>query len=106
MERIVIQVENNKADFLKELIGYFDFVEIMKVENIVEPRVYPGANFEIRPKNKIAKIDENIKDSTSLFDEVQNSNENLDISNENEKNIKQLRDAMSVINRLRDKNRK
>ena len=105
MERIVIQVEGDKAAFFRELIDSFDFVEIVKVDNIVEPRVYPAANFEIRPKNKVVKIDENVNEFTSLFGDTQNSNKKADTPGEGDKYIKQIRDAMSEINRLREKNR-
>ena len=103
MKRFVIQVENNKALFFKELIENFDFAEIIKTDNIVEPRIYPSADFEIRHKGNTAGTAQKSKYANT---EIQNMNEGMSISSEEEHNIKQLRDAMSKISKIRDKNRK
>ena len=106
MEKIIIYVDEEKAGFIKELIGYFDFVEIMEVEKAVEPRVYQGANFEIRSKNKVNKIVEDGADPAHLFDEVQNEIEGRDLTEKERENFRQIRDALSAIERKRNKLKK
>ncbi|MBN2744718.1 hypothetical protein [Breznakibacter xylanolyticus] len=54
MKSFKVQVHNNKAEFFKELMKNFDFVEFEEVDAFYEPRVYPGAQFEIRSNSAIA----------------------------------------------------
>ncbi len=48
MKYIKLKVQNNKLDFMKELLSHFDFVDMEIAESFDEPRIYPSANFEIR----------------------------------------------------------
>jgi hypothetical protein len=48
MKYIKLKVQNNKFEFVKELLNQFNFVEMEILDSYDEPRVYPGTNFEIR----------------------------------------------------------
>ena len=54
MKSFKVQVNNDKAEFFKELLRNFDFVEYEEVEGFYEPRVYPGAKFEIRSNSAVS----------------------------------------------------
>ena len=101
MERITIEVEKGKAKFFKDLINNFDFAEIIKVDNVVEPRVYPAADFEIRPNSNARD-----RKNANVTNSSQDSNGRHYLLSKSEKNLNQVRDAMAEINRIRDKNRK
>ena len=52
MKNFKVKVDNNKAEFFKELMDSFKFVSYEEVDSFREPRVYPGGEFEIRsPKD-------------------------------------------------------
>ncbi len=106
MERFVVEVEKSKAKFFTDLINSFDFAEVINVDNIVEPRIYPAADFEIRPGNKTSKTSVKNKHRTSDVNSSHNSDIPSDDVNESQKNLKQIRDAMSVIDRKREEYRK
>lgn len=48
MKYIKLKVQNHKLEFMKELLSHFDFIEMEISDAFDEPRIYPGANFEIR----------------------------------------------------------
>ena len=102
MERFIIEVENGKAEFFKDLIKNFDFVEIVKEDNIVEPRIYPATDFEIKPHGHISN---SLNKSKSTHAESKNLNKGSNSYRGEEQNLEQIRDAISAINRVRDKNR-
>ncbi len=54
MKSFKVQVQNHKAEFFKELLKNLDFVEFEQVEGFYEPRVYPGAKFEIRSNTAVS----------------------------------------------------
>jgi hypothetical protein len=54
MKSFKVQVNNDKAEFFKELLKSLDFVEFEEVEGFYEPRVYPGAKFEIRSNTAVS----------------------------------------------------
>ena len=103
MERFVVHVEKDKAQFFKELIESIEFVEIINIDSIIEPRIYPASGFEIRSKNKGS---DKVKGSASGLDITSSLNENNLPSREDQKNLKQIRDAMSAIERKREESRK
>lgn len=102
MEKFIIQVEHDKAIFFKNLIENFDFAQIITEENIAEPRIYPSADFELRQKGDIGS---KTQKSVSFYTGTNSTSEVANTTLEEENNLKQLRDAMSQINRIRDKKR-
>lgn len=104
MKRFVIEIENSKANFFDDLIKNFNFVKLIKVENIVEPRIYPAADFEIRSGNQdTMSYDKNNRSGSNLST---NTDNNINTLNERERNLKQIRDAMSAIDKIRENRHK
>jgi hypothetical protein len=106
MERFVIEVEKRKAKFFNDLIENFDFAKVVKVDSIVEPRIYPAADFEIRPDNQTTKRNDKSKKQVSSSITSSDISIKLSALDESEKNLKQIRDAMSAIDRQREEYRK
>jgi len=104
MKRFVIEIEKSKANFFEDLIKNFDFVKSIKVENIVEPRIYPAADFEIRSGNQ--DTESYNEEHTSDINLSASANNNISIINERERNLKQIRDAMSAIDKIRENRHK
>ena len=50
MKNYKVKVEDEKVKFFKELLSNLDFATFEELEETVEPRVYPGASFEIRSR--------------------------------------------------------
>lgn len=94
MKSFKVLVHNHKAEFFKELLKNFDFVEFEEVDSFSEPRVYPGANFEIRSSANTQHMplmaDKPSLNSTSLS---------------NEDKMENLRKALRQIEEQRSKNR-
>jgi hypothetical protein len=88
MKYIKLKVQNNKLEFMKELLSHFDFVDIEIAESFDEPRIYPGANFEIR--------------STKTTDETNRSKS----SGPSPEDMDKLRAVINRIDAQRDQARK
>ena len=58
MKSFKVRVQNDKVQFFRELLKNLDFVDFEEVEGFHEPRVYPGANFEIHSKSGKKNIEE------------------------------------------------
>lgn len=97
MKSFKVFVHNHKADFFKELMKCFDFVEIEEVESFSEPRVYPGANFEIRSSSSSSAANLN----SMQFEKSNLKNATLS----NEEKMENLRNALRQIEEQRNKNR-
>ncbi len=106
MERFVIEVEKRKAKFFNDLINNFDFAEIVEVDSIVEPRIYPAADFEIRSGNQNTKRGDNSKKQASTSSTSSDIGMKIDALGESEKNLKQIREAMYAIDKQRERSRK
>jgi len=87
-------------------MGYFDFVEIIKSEKVIEPKETSGDIIAFKHKNEEVEIDENTGGTGYLDEKSQNTGINSDISNSNPEYLRQLRKAISAIDKARDKNRK
>lgn len=97
MKSFKVLVHNHRADFFKELMKCFDFVEIEEVESFSEPRVYPGANFEIRSSSS---------SSAANLNSMQFEKSNLkNVTLSNEEKMENLRNALRQIEEQRNKNR-
>lgn len=93
MKNYRVKVRDEKAEFFEELLRYLDFCDYEKVEGFAEPRIYPS--FEIRSQEKTQKGNPRNtgKNKEQLFSDP-------------EKNLDSLREVMSRIDAMRDKNRK
>jgi hypothetical protein len=97
MKNFKVLVHNHKAEFFKELLRCLDFVEFEEVESFSEPRIYPGANFEIRPS-----AGANASQAAMLLsDKVSGKTAALS----NEEKMENLRKALRQIDEQRSKNR-
>jgi hypothetical protein len=97
MKSFKVLVHNHRADFFKELMKCFDFVEIEEVESFSEPRVYPGANFEIRSSSSTSAANLN----SMQFEKSNLKNATLS----NEEKMENLRNALRQIEEQRNKSR-
>jgi len=97
MKSFKVLVHNHRADFFKELMKCFDFVEIEEVESFSEPRVYPGANFEIRSSSSASAANLN----SMQFEKSNLKNATLS----NEEKMENLRNALRQIEEQRNKSR-
>lgn len=97
MKSFKVLVHNHKAEFFKELMKCFDFVEIEEVESFSEPRVYPGANFEIRSSSATNATNIN----SVPLDKANIKN----VSMSNEEKMENLRNALRLIDEQRNKHR-
>lgn len=97
MKNFKVSVHINKVDFFKELLDSLNFVNYEDLQVEVEPRLYPGADFEIRSKK-------NVKENMSSELTQLNAERKAKSSDENRKDaLSDIRDAMSKINKLRNK---
>ncbi len=97
MEKIILHVNDNKVEFIKELLSHFYFVKIAGSEKMKESRVYAGGNFEINSGTADSDEMDETKNAT-LTNEPEMSE--IDV-----RNLKQLRDALNMIDSIRDKNK-
>ncbi len=97
MEKIILHVNDNKVEFIKELLSHFYFVKIAGSEKLKESRVYAGGNFEINSGTADPDEMDETKNAT-LTNEPEMSE--IDV-----RNLKQLRDALNMIDSIRDKNK-
>jgi len=96
MKNYKVKVEDEKVKFFKELLSNLDFATFEELEETVEPRVYPAANFEIRsskgesksthPEQIAAQAEERKKSTQSREDS--------------------LKDVLNKIEQLRNQGRK
>ncbi|TAJ12014.1 hypothetical protein DMA11_14575 [Marinilabiliaceae bacterium JC017] len=95
MKNFKVKVENGKADFFKELMKNLDFVEFEEVEAFHEPRIYPGANFEIRSQKAGAS-------------QISVPPGGIDISSEAgaAQSMDRLKEVLSKIDQMRDQSKK
>jgi len=104
MEKIVLHVNDNKVEFIKELLSHFYFVKIAGTEKLKEPHDYQGVNF-------YAASVASHHDSGSITDDKEENTGMAIIGNDQEmsemevRNLKQLRDALDMIDSIRDKNK-
>ncbi|WP_062125234.1 hypothetical protein [Geofilum rubicundum] len=91
MKNYRVRVRDEKAVFFEELMRYLDFCDYEGVEGFAEPRIYPGFDF----KAKDTEIKGNSKGKSK-------DKKHMDT----EGNLSNLREVMSRIDALRDKNRK
>ncbi len=91
MKKIIIYADDDRADLLAELLQHLDLIRSVEVEDVSEARIYPGGNFEIKPPGEKAED----KETKEMEPELRGS-----------KNIEQLREALSAIESIRDKNKK
>ena len=102
MKKIIIYTDDNKAELLTEMLEHLDLVKSMEIENVTEARIYPGGNFEI----KSGKGQAGTKDIKEQYQTAgQDKSGEMDVI-KGSKNIRQLRDALSAIDNIRDKNKK
>jgi hypothetical protein len=101
MKNFKVQVDKQKVAFFKELLDSLDFVSYEEMEVYSEPRVYPAADFEISSikgqgtssfnRSKENKIATN--DSLAGADQEK---EKMDA-------LKNIRNAINQINKMRDR---
>ncbi len=95
MKKIILHVNDDKVEFIKELLSHFYFVRIAEQErpevshNRYENRSDSGLDDDKSEENKSNYAFESDKEMPDL-----------DV-----RNLKQLRDALNLIDSIRDKNK-
>jgi hypothetical protein len=97
MKNYKVRIREEKSEFFKELMKNLDFVEFEEVEAFNEPRVYPGANFELRS-------DQTEVSGRSTQPDREKRKPRVAASPEEE--MQRLKDVMTRIDAIRDQNRK
>ena len=91
MKNYRVRVRDEKAAFFEELMRYLDFCDYEGVEGFAEPRIYPGFDFKAGNTESRSKSKAKSKDKDKM---------------DTESNLSNLREVMSRIDAMRDKNRK
>ncbi len=102
MKNFKVKIDDEKADFFKELLKNLDFVSFEEVDSFHEPRIYPAADFEIRsPRDPIS----------SSYDKLTRGSEDSQKKNVNDPSIRRksalddIRSVISNIDKLRDRSK-
>jgi len=96
MKNFKIQVSDKEVIFFMELMDKLNFVQYEAVESFNEPRVYPGADFQIRSgKNQVDSEVDTVAQKTakSIPEEMENSKKEA---------LNNIRNVISLIDRQRD----
>jgi len=99
MKNFKVKVDNNKAEFFKELMDSFKFVSYEEVDSFREPRVYPGGEFEIRSP----------KDTTPITYSMEKAGRKLEQESKGkptqtrEQSLEDIKKALSKIEALRNR---
>ena len=99
MKKIIIYADDDKADQLAELLSHLDLIRSIEVDVVQEARIYQEGNFEIKPSKERTGYQKSMKKVHDDELPVQEKLKGL-------KNIEQLREALSAIESIRDKNKK
>jgi len=91
MKTFKVQIQDNKAEFFKELLTQLGVTDFEELTDYHEPRIYPGANFEIQVRGKRSMIQERKKIPQEMSKDA---------------GMESIRAVLSKIEKQRDKNRK
>ncbi len=94
MKNFKVQVDDEMADFFKQLLQSLNFARYEEVDTFHEPRIYPAANFEIRSRLSDDSFYTKEEDEKS---EKQKSHDSLSERYSN------LKDVISQIDKIRNK---
>ncbi len=95
MKNFKVQVDDEKADFFKQLLQSLNFARYEEVDTFHEPRIYPAANFEIRSK---------LSDDSFYESEAREEGAKKKSQDSLSERYSSLKDVISQIDKIRTNN--